>query len=352
MKINLLNKLLIATFITVSLAFTRIGWVTENTPSFAGQWLRGAGSTFAAPLYESWMVAFKKAHPELLTSYEVVGSGEGISKFLAGAVDFAGTDAPLTVEQIQRVDRGVLHIPSTAGMIVLAYNVPDLEGPLRLPRTVYADILAGKITKWNDPRIQSANPDLALPNLSIVVVARQDSSGTTFALTHHLSAISPDWRQQQGVGKVMDWPGNAMLARGNEGVARRIKLSWGSIGYVEYGIAQRLGLPMAVLENQAGQFVQATPQTGQEAIAAAAIDMPDDFRLLIADPPGESSYPLVSLSWSLLYQHYPTPIKASVVRNFLDWGLTDGQKLAAKLGYIPLPATVASRAHEAIQALP
>lgn len=351
MRFNQLKSLALAVFALVALAFMSQQSAAES-PSFGGQWLRGAGSTFAAPLYESWMAAFKTVHPELLMSYDAVGSGEGISKFLAGAVDFAGTDAPLTDKQITQVEHGVLHVPSTAGMIVLAYNVPDLAGDLRLPRPVYADILAGKITKWNDRRIQSANPKLAFPNLSIVVVARQDSSGTTFALTHHLSAISPDWRQQQGVGKVIDWPGNAMLARGNEGVARRIKLSWGSIGYVEYGMAQRLGLPMAILENQAGHFVRATPRTGQEAIAAAAIDMPDDFRLLVADPPGEFSYPLVSLSWSLLYRQYPTPIKVSVVKNFLQWGLTEGQTLATSLGYIPLPAAVASRAQAAIQALP
>lgn len=139
---------------------------------------------------------------------------------------------------------------------MLAYNVPGLWGELKLPRDIYPRILSGQIRRWDDPRIQTANPGVSLPHLNIVIVARQDSSGTTFALTNHLAAVSLAWREQGlGVGKLVEWPASAMLASGNEGVASRIKISEGSIGYVEYGFAKRLGLPMAMLQNKAGKFV-------------------------------------------------------------------------------------------------
>jgi phosphate transport system substrate-binding protein len=140
--------------------------------------------------------------------------------------------------------------PPPPAHLVLAYNLPDVTGTLKLSREVYADIFLGKIRDWNDPRIQALNPDLKLPKQTIILVARQDSSGTTYAMTNHLSAISEAWRKGPGVGKTVDWPGVSMTARGNEGVAGRIKRSWGSLGYVEYGFAKRLGLPVATCKTK------------------------------------------------------------------------------------------------------
>jgi phosphate transport system substrate-binding protein len=218
--------------------------------------LSGAGSTFSAPLYNQWIEAYHRVRPDISVTYNAVGSGEGIRRFIAGSVDFGASDVVLSDSEATKVAKGAVMIASTAGMVVLAYNVPGLRWELKLPRDVYPGIFSGAINHWDDPRIQKANPGLTLPHRNIVIVARQDSSGTTYALTNHLATIDPAWRAQgHDVGKLIEWPASAMLASGNEGVASRIKISEGSIGYVEYGFAKRLGLPMAVLQNKAGSFI-------------------------------------------------------------------------------------------------
>jgi phosphate transport system substrate-binding protein len=318
--------------------------------------LQGSGASFPAPLYQRWINTFTEQHPKLRINYAAVGSGEGIRGFLAGELDFAGSDAALSDEQMAQVKRGAQLVPATAGVIVIAYHVKGLSGPLKLPRDVYEDIFWGKITRWNDSRIQAANPDLKLPNENITIVARQDSSGTTYAFTNHLSAVSPEWRDRgPGVGKVVDWPGNAMAVRGdkwvngNEAVASRIKVSEGSIGYMEYGFAKRLGLPMAWLENKAGRFVEPNDQSGADALARNAQRMPENLRLMIPDPEGEDAYPILTLSWLLLYKHYPDPAKASMLKQFVTYGLTEGQRYSRELGYVPLPDEIVSRSKKALE---
>lgn len=313
--------------------------------------LHGAGATFPAPLYKKWIDTYGKTHPEVAIAYAAVGSGEGTTRFLDRTVDFGASDAALSDEQIARVKAGVTLVPVTAGMVVLAYHLPGLNGPLKLSRDVYADMFAGKIREWNDPRLQALNPGLQLPRQNIVLVGRQDSSGTTYALTNHLSAVSPEWRDRgPGTGKVIDWPGHAMLARGNEGVASRIKMSRGAIGYVEYGFARRLGLPMAHLQNRAGRFVEPTARSGQAALASAA-GLPESLRAFVPDPEGEEAYPIVTFTWLLLYGQYAQADKAAALREFVDWGLTTGQTFSSELGYIPLPENVAALSRAAVAAV-
>jgi phosphate transport system substrate-binding protein len=150
--------------------------------------LRGAGSTFSAPLYQRWIEEYAASHPQVSISYDVVGSGEGIKRFLTDAVDFAGSDEILNDSDAAKAG-GAIMVPVTAGMIVLAYNIPGVAGELRLPRDVYLDMFAGGIRQWDDPRIKAANPGVALPHHDIVLVARQDGSGTTAAFP----VISTRW---------------------------------------------------------------------------------------------------------------------------------------------------------------
>lgn len=311
--------------------------------------LRGAGATFPAPLYQKWIAVYTKANPTLAIEYQAVGSGEGVKRFLENSVDFGASDAALSDEQIAKAPRGATLVPATAGAIVLAYNLPDVKGTLKLSREVYADIFLGRIRNWNDPKIQTLNPDLKLPNQTITLVARQDSSGTTYAMTNHLSAISAAWRNQgPGVGKVIDWPGISMVAPGNEGVAGRIKRSWGSIGYVEYGFAKRLGLPMAHLENKAGVFVEPNLNSGQAALAANVSQIPGNLRVFLPDPDGENSYPIVTFTWLLLYDRYPNPQQSTALKGFVNWALIEGQSYSIDMGYIPLPADVVALARAAV----
>ena len=311
--------------------------------------IRGAGATFPAPLYERWIQTHRKTQPDVVITYDVVGSGEGARRFIAGSVDFGASDAALNDEQIARVQGGVRLVPVTAGLVVLAYNIPGVDRPLKLSRAVVTEIFAGRLRTWNDPRLAALNPGVSLPNRSIAVVARQDGSGTTFALTNHLSTVSAEWRDRgPGTSTLVDWRGRAMLARGNEGVAGRIKRSEDSIGYVEYHFARKLGLPMAMLENKAGRFVEPNERSGQAALAANAGRMPANLRLFMPDPDGDEAYPIVSFSWLLLYERYPDPLKAAALKKFLAWSLTEGQRMSGELGYIPLPPEVASQSLSAV----
>ena len=311
--------------------------------------IQGAGATFPAPLYAAWIAAFRQANPDLAFAYDAVGSGEGIRRLIAGSVDFAASDAAMTDEQIAKVPAGVRLIPATAGLVVLAYNLPEVTAPLKLAHDVYPAILSGEITSWADPRIAQANPGIDLPDRTIAVVARLDSSGTTFALTNNLSAVSEAWRLERGAAMRIDWPGSVMLMRGNEGVVGRIKVTDGSIGYVEYGFASRLGLPMAVLENRAGRFAEPTLENGARALAETLGEMPANLRMFVGDPAGEDSYPIVTYSWLLLLGSYPDAARADAMRKFVRWGLTDGQKLSTGLGYIALPEAVSARALAALE---
>jgi len=311
--------------------------------------LEGAGATFPAPLYKKWIGVFMSENPDIAVSYKEVGSGEGVRRFLAHSVDFGASDGALTDEQMAQVRNGARLVPATAGIVVLAYNLPGIGGDLRLSRDVYADIFLRRITTWSDPRIRALNPMLHLPSRSIAVAARQDGSGTTFALANHLAAISPAWREGPGVGYLIDWGGRAMRARGNEGVASLIKLGEGTIGYVEYGFAKRLGLAMAHLENKAGQYVAPGDRSGQTALASNVKQMPDNLRLYLPDPDGVESYPIVSLSWLLLYDRYEDGEKNAAIKRFVAWGLSAGQSYAADLGYVPLPGSVVSLSRSAVE---
>ncbi len=323
------------------------GQVEKPTPA-GGVKLQGAGSTFTAPLYEKWISEYERINPKVAIDYKAVGSGEGIQRFIAGTVDFGASDAAMTDKEIAKVSRGVQLVPVVAGSIVIAYNLPGVKDhPLKLPRDVYVDIFLGKIKNWNDARIQQANPTLKLPELRVDVVVRLDSSGTTFAFTNHLSAISQEWREGgPGRGKLIDWPGDARLARGNDGVAGQIKIAPGAIGYVEYGIAQRAGLAMAWLENKAGKFIEPTGKSGQATLDSAPL--PDNLRAFFPDPAGPDSYPVVTYSWLLLYRQYPEKAKADAVKDLVRWCLDEGQRYNEGLGYLRLSPRVAKQATDAL----
>lgn len=344
-RIAILGALLVAAVIAAPGTFAQ----SAKPGSGASNALRGAGATFPEPLYKKWIAAYRKVAPETPVVYAGVGSGEGVKRFLADTVDFGASDAAMSDEQIASAKHGAVLIPATAGLIVLAYNLPGLNGPLKLNRDTYVALLLGKITRWNDPRIQATNPGLNLPNQAIVLVARQDSSGTTFALTNHLSAVSTQWRDLgPGVGKVVAWPSNAMVVHGNEGVAARIKISTGSIGYIEYSYAKYLKLQVAELENKAGRFVAPGDGVGEATLASNLDRIPANLRVFVPDPNGPDSYPIVSFSWLLLKERNPDAAKSEALKRFVNWGLTDGQSLSSDLGFIRLPADVAGLARAAL----
>lgn len=319
--------------------------------------LQGAGATFPAPLYKRWFLEYYKQHPDVRVNYQPIGSGAGIRQFSAGLVDFGASDAAMSDVEIERAEQdnpqrgGVLMLPMTAGIITINYNVPGAPDDLKFSRQIYVDIFLGKIKKWNDPAITALNPQAAksLPNLPITIVRRADGSGTTFAFTNHLSAISPEWKQKVGVGKSVLWP-VGIGGKGNSGVAALIEQTPGAIGYLEFGYAELVGLPMAQLENKAGHYVGPSLQTGQAGLAG--IELPPNLRQWIPDPSGENAYPIVTYTWMLCFKDYcGESRKAGALKDVLRYCLTDGQKLSAELGYLPLPDEVSRRVLQAVETI-
>ena len=291
--------------------------------------IKGAGSTFVGSLFRKWFEQYHKEHPNVVVDYDIVGSGEGTKRFLEGSVDFGASDAALSNEEIASVKRGAVLIPVTAGSIVLAYSPEGLPRQLKLSRAVYADIFLGKITHWNDKRIADINPGFTFPDRDIQVVVRNDSSGTTFAFTNHLSAISEEWRKGPGTGKSPSWPAHPARADGNEGVAGSILRGTGMIGYVHYGTAQRVGLGMAWVQNKAGNYIKPTGTSGLGTLLQGKL--PPDLRVFMPDPDGKDSYPIVTYSWLLLYGKYDDAKKLDALKDVVRWCLDEGQETANRL---------------------
>jgi phosphate transport system substrate-binding protein len=314
--------------------------------------VKGAGATFPSLLYKRWFTAYHGLHPNTYIKYAAVGSGEGVHRFIGEnvaddeQVDFGASDAAMTDAQLAETNNNAVMVPATAGCVVLAYNIPGFTGELKLSRQAYSGTFLGDITSWDDPLIAKSNPGVKLPKLTIATIVRQDSSGTTFAFTRNLDAISERWRSQFGPVTLANWPGNAMRAKGNEGVAGLIENSAGSIGYVAYEFARRLGLSMALLENREGSFVKPSEQSCSAAIAT--VEMPDNLRAFVPDPRGADSYPIATFSWVLLRKSYKDAQTAAALRTLFQWSLQDGQKFASELGYVPLPPSVAEKSLAAI----
>ncbi len=311
--------------------------------------LNASGATFPAPLYGRWFADYGAAHSDVHINYQGIGSGAGIKQFTGGLTDFGASDAAMSDAELAAVkDGGVVLLPMTAGSIVLSYNLPDLTAPVQLPRDVYPAIFLGKITKWNDPKIVAANPGLTMPDLPITVAYRADGSGTTYNFTSHLAAISPEFKAGPGSGKTVKFP-VGVGGKGNDGVAALIKQTPGTIGYVEYGYAQQIKLPMATLQNQAGKFVAPSPDSGSAALAT--VELPANLRAFVTDPAGDASYPIVTFTWWLCHTTYTKPGVADAIKALATWCLTDGQKSAPALGYLPLPANVVSKVQAAVSTI-
>jgi phosphate transport system substrate-binding protein len=309
--------------------------------------LQGAGASFPAPLYSKWFKTYSTNHPNLQIDYQSVGSGGGIKSFIDKTVDFGASDAAMTPEEIAKVDVGVQLLPMTSGSIVLSYSLEGVT-ELKLSRKAYAGIFLGQIKQWNDPLIVKTNPGVNLPAKTINVVVRADSSGTSFVFTKHLSAISPEFAKSPGVNKMPNWAVGTK-SKGNEGVTAAIKTTPGSIGYIEYGYAMTQKMPMVTLENKSGAFVAPTTASGQAALASA--ELPDNMIAWVSDPTAKDAYPIVTFTWVLCYKQYTDKAKLQALKDVLLYGLTDGQKDAEALGYIPLPAPVVEKGKAAIQSI-
>ena len=298
--------------------------------------LIGAGASFPAPLYQRWFSDMRNNNFEVQVDYQSVGSGAGVERFTQGLVDFGASDVAMKDSEIAKVSRGVMMLPMTAGSFVLAYNLPGISD-LKLSRKVYVDILLGRIKNWNDSEIATINSGVNLPDLPITVVYRSDGSGTTGVFTKHLNSISQEWKKKVGEGKTVQWP-VGIGGQKNDGVSALIRQTKGAIGYVEFGFAKNAKLNTAALENKSGNYIKASLESAKSTLAA--VKLPKNLRAFISDPEGSNSYPIVTYTWMLIYNQYNDAAKAQGIEKMIEYGLNEGQKVSADLGYIPLPNNV------------
>jgi phosphate transport system substrate-binding protein len=320
-------------------------------PVMAQTKLNGAGATFPNPIYSKWFSEYHKLHPDIEINYQSIGSGGGIRQVTEGTVDFGASDMPMTDAQLAEAQTKqktrILNLPSVLGADVPAYNIPGVSGEVKFTPDALAGIFLGRISKWNDKAITSANPGVNFPDRDIIVVHRSDGSGTTFIWTDYLSKISADWESKVGRNTSVQWP-IGLGGKGNEGVAGSIRQLPGAIGYVELIYAVQNNISYGSVRNSAGNFVKASLES-VTAAAASAPKMPADFRVSITNAPGKDAYPISSFTWLLVPQQSKDTAKAKVLADFLNWMVTDGQKLTSALSYAPLPESVVQKEKEAIK---
>jgi phosphate transport system substrate-binding protein len=301
--------------------------------------INGAGATFPQPIYSKWFSDYSKAHPEVAINYQPIGSGGGVRQLTAQTVFFGASDSPMTEEQIKAAPGPVVHIPTVLGAVVPIYNLAGVP-ELKFTGPILADIYLGKIKKWNDPAIAKVNPGVKLPATDIAVAHRSDGSGTTFIWVDYLSKVSPEFKTKVGANASVNWP-VGVGGKGNDGVAGVVTQTPGAIGYVELIYALQNKISFGSVQNAAGEFVKASPDSVSKAAADATI--PDDFRVSITNAPGAGVYPISSFTWLLLYQNPSDTQRSRLMVDFAKWALSEGQKYAADLGYAPVPDAVIQR---------
>jgi phosphate transport system substrate-binding protein len=306
------------------------------------------GATFPVPLYERWIDRYRDPAVEKI-EYRPQGSSAGIEAIAVHDVDFAGSDAPMTDDQLSQAG-DVLHIPMTMAPIAVAYNLPGASDELKLTPEVLADIFLGEITRWDDPRIAQLNSTEKLPPTPIRIVHRSDGSGTTKVFTSYLSAVSGKWKKRVGSLTSVAWPVGEG-AEGNPGVARLLRRTEGGMGYVVLAFARANYLKVAALWNKAGRFVPPSLDGVTAAAVNQARNLPEDLRFFMVDAEGERSYPITAFSYILVRREADDAARGAALVRFLWWGIHDGQAFAPFLGYAELPPDVIRRAEAKIRAM-
>ncbi len=331
---TILNRVVATSVVTASIALT---------PFFSAiaqaQTLNGAGATFPAPLYERYAREVRKKYPDMRINYQAIGSGGGIRQIIAGTVDFGGSDAAMKDDEIAKVKKGVILVPTAGGAVSVVYNLPGVS-ELKLSRKVLPEIFSGQITNWNDAKIKADNPGANLPNQTIKFAVRADSSGTTFIFTNHLSAINGYFKGRVGATTAPKWNlPNVLKGKGNPGVAALVGRTSGSIGYVEYGYAVQNNLKSALVQNKKGEFVAPSLQSANAALST--VSFPDNYRVFVGDP--GQGYPIVGLTWMMVYKEYGNAAKADAIKKWINWVLKDGQQYNDDLNYTRIPSSVVNR---------
>jgi phosphate transport system substrate-binding protein len=317
-------------FVLAALAAGALGWsaLAEN--------ITGAGASFPYPLYAKWASAYRAAGGGVL-NYQSIGSGGGVAQIKAKTVTFGASDAPLTLDDLDK--SGLAQFPTVVGGVVPVVNLPGVAaGQLVLDGRLLADLFLGKISRWNDPAIKALNPGVKLPDLPVLIVHRSDESGTSFVLTSYLSRVSGEWKNKVGAASALDWP-TGMGAKGNEGVAANLLRTAGLIGYVEFAYARQNHLSQTRLINRDGKTV--TPSLGSFTAAAANADWAAaarrGFYITLVDQPGAATWPITTTTYILVYRKPANPAATVKALKFFKWCYGHGREMAKSLDYAPLP---------------
>lgn len=302
--------------------------------------ITGAGSTFVYPIISKWSSDYSQATGNRI-NYQSIGSGGGIAQIKAATVDFGASDMPLPATQLASLGLG--QFPLVIGGVVPVVNIPGVgPGKLRFTGPILADIFLGKISTWNDAKLQSLNPGVKLPAAKITVVHRSDGSGTTFNWVNYLSKVSVDWKTKVGQGTSVAWP-TGIGGKGNEGVAAYVSRMKNSVGYVEYAYVLQNKMAYGLVQNRVGKFVVPDAKSFQAAAATADWANTKDFDLVMTDAPGPDAYPITATTFVIMYKQSKNPGHSKAALDFFQWALEKGQKQAQSLDYVPLPMTLVNQ---------
>jgi len=300
--------------------------------------VKGSGASFPYSVYQKWIKAYNK-DTGVKVDYIKKGSSKGIKDAKARAVDFAGTDKPLSPKVLKK--EGLFQFPAVVGAITMGYNVPGVEG-IKLSRNAIVAIASGKVAYWDNEVIAKENKGVKLPHEKLTFIHRADGSGTTYNFTYYLSKVSKEWRKKFGAKKSLNWPGNQHIGgKTNSGVAALLKQTPYSVGYIDYADAKNNEISMATVENKEGNYIVPTLKSFQIAAAKASLNPKKDFYSIIADPAGAESYPMVAATFILVPAEKPEMNKN--VTKFYNWCYTDGQEIAKSLGFVPLPNALTTK---------
>ena len=336
----------------VAAAIVTVECNSSHNQSAQNNKITGAGSTFINPIMTHWIADFQSSHPGVEINYQSIGSGGGIQQLKAGTIDFGASDAALDDQQLQSM-AALVQIPESAGPVCITYNLPDLKEPLKLSPKTLAGIYLGQIKTWQDAALKKDNAGVKLPNRPIIVAHRSDGSGTTNIFTTYLDKVSPDWSSKVGKGISISWP-TGLGGKGSEGVTGVVRQSVGTIGYVELSYAKENKLPTALVENQAGNFVEPTAASTTAAIDAFHEELAKDVRTPVVDPPASAkdAYPISGLTFLLVPKQNKDQAKEQIIKEFVQFIITQGQNTAESLDYAKLPESVENQDQKLLAEIP
>ncbi len=327
--------------------------VKTDTVTNTAVTLDGAGANSIEPFFAPVFYDYQHKNPKTTINYNPAGSSVGVSDIQQETVNFGDSEIPMNELQLDQAhDPAILQVPVDLGGVAISFNLPGVTKRLDLDGPTLAGIFDGSITNWDSPELAAVTGISDLPNLRIIPVHRADSSGPSYDLDEYLFKTAPAWATALNTttpSRSWPLPKVGIGEQLNTGVATYIRQTPGTIGYLEYSYAIESGFTCAAIKNRAGDFV--TPSEESIAAAGAHNDKLSPFNSSIIYEPGAATYPIANFSWTLILREQPNAATGIAIGKLFYYVVTQGQKLAGKLGYAPLPGNVAMIAIRTLERL-